>query len=356
MSRCGTVFNDEEDDERLLERISKLRRLALNNPNFHEGVSANEKANELEAKLKRRWKEQEQSRDENIFKAVEAIAKRHYAIADTLMDGLNKCRSRQSTRGIDEMVAYAFNSQGIDPNYGGPGGLPVGKHPVTITKTEAKPTRDNQGGYIQFTLTAFDGPNKGMSTFDNLNLHNKSQQAVEIANKQLAAYCAVTGVFHFQDTDELMNKPFVIEIAQQRDNPQYTEVVALFDMNGNEPGKAGSGPMTGQGQGGGFPQGNAGGQASGGFPQGQQGQQGQQGGQTNGGGWGGQPQNGAGQPDPNAQQGQNGGQAQGGGTAGWGQNTGQQGGQPQNNGGAAGWQQNGGGAAQGGATPGWGQR
>lgn len=335
MRGCGTVFKDDED-AKTLDKISKLRRLALNNPNFNEGIAAQEKANELQAKLEAKWRGAEAARDEEILKSVDALAKRYYAIADALMDAVNKCRKRQNAKGIDEMVAYAFNSQGIDPQYGGGGGLPAGKHPVTITKTEARPTKDNTGGMIVFTLTAFDGPAKGASMEDRLNLHNKSETAVRIANQQLSAYCAVTGVFHFQDTDELMGKPFVIEVQPQRDNPQYVEIVKLYDMNGNEPGKAGSGPMTG-GNNGGFPQNNAG---TGGFPN--------QG--------GGQPQG-----DPNAGQGGQGQQ--------WGQNGGGQGQQPQNNGGgqawgqqggqqpqggAAGWQQ--GNAGQGGGQPGWGQR
>ncbi len=278
--------------------------------------------------------------DAEIIKGIVRIADRHFAIANNLMDVVNKCRMKSSTKGIDEMVAYAFNSQGIDPQYAGGGGLGAGRHPVTITKTDAKPTKDNTGGYIEFTLTAFDGPQKGMSITDRLNVHNTNPVAVEIANKQMAAYCAVTGVFHFQNTDELMNKPFVIEVVPQKGNPQYTEVGGLFDMNGNEPGKAGSGPMTaGQGQ----PQqpppqgfGATGQPPANNAPQGGQPQ--------------GQPQ-GFGQPP--ADQGQPQG-APGGGQPGW-QGGGAPQGQPQPQGGqqpqGGGWQQQGGGG-----QPGWGAR
>lgn len=216
------------------------------------------------------------------------------------------------------MPAFQFNSQGIDPQYGGGGGLPFGKHPVVISASALKPTKDGQGGYMELTLTAIDGPAKGMIDFDRLNLHNKSAQAVEIANKQLAAYCAVTGVFAFQATEELHNKPFVVEIGPRKDSPQQGEVKALFDMNGNEPGKAGAGaPATG-----GQPQGQGGGAAW-------------------GGGNGGQPQTGAGPAAGTEQPGWAGGQGQGGG-------------QPQGQGGGApgGWNQGQGGGGQ----PGWGQR
>jgi hypothetical protein len=58
---------------------------------------------------------------------------------------------------------------------------------------------------------------RALTDVDRLNLHNKSPQAVEIANKQLAAYCAVTGVFAFNATEELHNKPFVVEIGPRKD-------------------------------------------------------------------------------------------------------------------------------------------
>lgn len=277
-----------------------------------------------------------------------------------LLQSVERAFQRGTMKGFEDMPAFAFNSQGINANYGGgSGGLPVGKHPVTITGSALKPTANNQGGMMVFTLTAFDGPAKGVSHDDRLNLHNPSAEAVRIANEQLAAYCAVVGVPAFQATEELHGKPFVVEIAQQKNNPNYTEVVALFDMNGNKPGQSGSGPQTQQQSNGGqgFGQQSGGGQQAGGFgangsipPQGQGGQQ--AGG--NGGAWG--QQSGGQQPqgDQGGQQGGQGQQGNGGGA--WGQQgqQGQNGQNGQNGGGAGqGWQQGGG---AGGGTPGWGQR
>lgn len=223
------------------------------------------------------------------------------------------------------MPAFQFNTQGIDPQYGaGGGGLPATangqpvRHPVVISASQLKPTKDGQGGYMELTLTAIDGPYKGGEQIDRLNLHNKSAEAVRIANQQLAAYCSVIGVFAFQATEELHNKPFLIETKPRNDNPNQFEVAKLFDVNGNEPGKAGAGAP----QGGGQPQGQGGG-APGAW----------------GGQGGGQPQGGAG-PAPGSDQQQ----------PGWA--GGQQGGgQPQGGGAPAGWNQ-----GQGGGQPGWGAR
>lgn len=143
------------------------------------------------------------------------------------------------------MPAFQFNSQGVEPQYGGVGGLPLGKHPVVIIGSDLKPTKDNQGGFLELTMQAIDGPAKGIEQKDRLNLHNKNETAVRIANSQLAAYCHVTGVYAFNTTEELHGKPFVVEMVARRDNPNQTEVGKLYDMAGNEPGKAGSGPTPG---------------------------------------------------------------------------------------------------------------
>lgn len=228
------------------------------------------------------------------------------------------------------MPAFQFDSNGIDPSYGGgQSQLPVGKHPVVIVGTELKPTKTNDGGYLAITLEAIDGPAKAVQHTDRLNLHNKNAQTVQIANQQLSAYCHVIGLFRFQATEELHGKPFIVEIVPDTgaNNEGRTKIGKLFDINGNAPGAAGAGAQ----QGGGF------GNASGGFQPGAGAQGNSQGGDAsssqgagssaagnNGGGWG----NGA-------QGGQQGGGAAASGAGAWSQGSG---------------------AAQGGGQPGWGAR
>lgn len=264
-----------------------------------------------------------------------SIGDRWRVTSERIYAAVEFCFKQRTMKGIEEMD-FAFDPTGINPNFGGGPGLPVGKHPVTVTKSEGKPTKDNTGGYLELTLTAFDGPAKGGSIALRLNVHNTSEAAVRIAKEQLAAICAVAGVGPFQNTQALHDKPFIIEVVPQKNDPKYTEVGAVFDMNGNEPGNAAPG---GQQQTGGFGGGNQGG-GNGGFGGQQNGQQGGQGGGFGGGatGTGSIPQNG-----------QNGGGGGfGGGNAGGGQQ-----------GGGNGWQQGGGaagGGASGGGSPGWGQR
>lgn len=245
-----------------------------------------------------------------------------------------------------------FNANNFDPTQG-VGGLPIGRHPVIVESSEVKANKANDGGYLQLNLKVIDGPQAGTVGAYRLNLYHSNPQTVEIANRQLSAISHVTGVFMIQDSAQLHNIPFVIEVGPQKNDAQYTEVKKVFDINGNEPGKAPQGGGAAQ------PQNNGG---FGGFG----GQQQQPNNAQGGGAWGGQQQ-------PNNSQ--QGGQQGGGQAGGWqppadngqqqqppangGGAWGGQGGAAQqpNNGGAAqqpnnGWQQ---GANAGGAAP-WGQR
>lgn len=196
------------------------------------------------------------------------------------------------------MVAFAFNTNGITPQFGGGGGLPVGKHPVVIIATKLAATNNNAGGKLVLTLEVIDGPAKGSKGDETLVLQHQNPTVVRIASEQLAAICHVCGIPNgFGDTDELKGKPFVVEVAPQKEKPQYTEVIGVFDMNGNEPGQQGNnagngsfgGAAGGNGFGGGQQNANGGGvQQNTGFGA-QQPDQGQQNGAQQGGGasWGG---------------------------------------------------------------------
>ena len=137
-------------------------------------------------------------------------------------------------------LIQAFNAQQYDPTQG-VGSLPIGKHPVIVESSEVKANKANDGGYLQLNLRIIDGPQQGTTGAYRLNLYHSNQQTVEIAHRQLSAICHVIGVFQVTDSSQLHNLPFLIEVGPQKNDPQYTEVKKVFDMNGNEPGKAGAG-------------------------------------------------------------------------------------------------------------------
>ena len=234
-------------------------------------------------------------------------------------------------------LLQAFNAQQYDPTQGG-GNLPVGRHPSIIESSEVKANKANDGGYLQLNVKLIDGPQTGATGAYRLNLYHSNPQTAEIAHRQLSAICHCVGVFNVQDSSQLHNIPFIIEVGLQKGEEAaqkgYTEVKKVFDINGNEPGKAGQGAPAAQPQ-----QQPA---AQGGFGQQQPAQQPAAQPQGNAPAWGG------GQPAQQQPQG-----APAGNAPAWGQQPAQQPAAQQPAQQAGGWQQ--GGAAPAGGAP-WGQR
>jgi hypothetical protein len=136
----------------------------------------------------------------------------------------------------------AFNASQVAPEQT-PEPLPLDWYPVTITDSEQKETAEKTGAYLQLTLKVQAGhPFAGREQRYNLNLWNQNQTAVTIAFKQLSAICHVTGQINLQDTRQLNGIPFQAKIGPQKNNSQYSEVKAVKDAQGNDPGKQQSAP------------------------------------------------------------------------------------------------------------------
>ena len=97
--------------------------------------------------------------------------------------------------------------------------LPAGWYNTKIVASEAKPTKDNESGYLQLELEVLDGEYKGRKLFDRLNLWNKSVQASEIAQRQLSAYCHATGVLVLQDSVQLHGIPIKVKVNVRTSTP-----------------------------------------------------------------------------------------------------------------------------------------
>lgn len=131
-----------------------------------------------------------------------------------------------------------FNARQVEPA-SFPPPPPLADYHVRITDSDGKPTKDNQGGYLELTLEILDpGPQQGRKIPYRLNLFNTNQQTVEIAYRQLSAVCWVIGVMDVTDTRALHNIPFIAVIGPQKNDPQYPNVFQVKDINGNAPGKA----------------------------------------------------------------------------------------------------------------------
>lgn len=133
-----------------------------------------------------------------------------------------------------------FDATTIDPAQGS-SNLPLGRHPVVITRGAREPVKDKpNSGKLVFDVTIIDGQHKGTTGKYSLNLFNENPQSAEIAGKQLSAICHVVNQYHIESpiAAELFNKPFVIVVEQQpAPNDKYTTITGVLDMAGNPPTK-----------------------------------------------------------------------------------------------------------------------
>lgn len=91
------------------------------------------------------------------------------------------------------------------------GKLPSGEYLAQIVASDMKPTKTG-GEYLELEYQVIDGEMKGRKHWERLNLVNKSDKVVEIANRQFASIREATGVANPTQSEQLHYKPHLIRI------------------------------------------------------------------------------------------------------------------------------------------------
>lgn len=92
------------------------------------------------------------------------------------------------------------------------GAIPSGEYVARISDSDMKPTKKNDGHYLELTYEVIDGPCKGRKVWARLNLDSPNDTAKQIANREFAAIRKATGVTNPRDSVEMHNKPHVIRV------------------------------------------------------------------------------------------------------------------------------------------------
>lgn len=98
--------------------------------------------------------------------------------------------------------------------------IPTGDYVVMIVDSQMKPTSDGNGQYLQLQLQVIDGNRKGATLFDRLNMVNRNQQTMEIAQRTLSAVCHAVGVLQVQDSTQLHNRPLIARVVYKEPEPK----------------------------------------------------------------------------------------------------------------------------------------
>jgi hypothetical protein len=119
-------------------------------------------------------------------------------------------------------LPYAFDARTVAPA-AELGALPAGEYLVAITDSEFEDTKARDGKFLKLVFSVLDGPHKGAKIFDRLNLINKNQTAVDIAQRALSAICHAVGVLGVQDSQQLHDRPLKIKVNYEPAKGEYGE-------------------------------------------------------------------------------------------------------------------------------------
>jgi len=99
--------------------------------------------------------------------------------------------------------------------------LPAGVYEVQITEVDERQTKDGSGTYIFLELTVMGPVFSGRKVFDRIHLVNRSEQAVEIARRQLAALCMALGIEELQDSTDLHGRLVRAKVRVREGRGEY---------------------------------------------------------------------------------------------------------------------------------------
>lgn len=126
--------------------------------------------------------------------------------------------------------------------------IPSGDYPMMITESELKPTKKNDGSYLQMTIEVIDGQYKGRKVWERLNLDNPNETAREIAYRTLSAICHAVGKMQVADSSELHNLPFIGTVKFKPADGQYDAGNEMKGYKKYQGAVSGAAPQPGQAQ------------------------------------------------------------------------------------------------------------
>ena len=113
------------------------------------------------------------------------------------------------------MATLNFSTDGVEPLQPFEI-LPAGRYEAMIVSSEQKATKAGTGSYLQLDFQIISGEQHGRYVWSRLSLDNPNETAVRIAQQELAAICMALGLTGVGESEELHDKPLLIDVAIER--------------------------------------------------------------------------------------------------------------------------------------------
>lgn len=113
------------------------------------------------------------------------------------------------------MAKFGFDTSEVDVNEqvgGNYDPIPAGEYTLKALESEEKSTSKGDGSYIKVKFEVVKGQFAGRLLWVNFNIHNPSEKAQRIGRQQLVAWATACGKPDADDTDKLLEKPFLADV------------------------------------------------------------------------------------------------------------------------------------------------
>ena len=122
--------------------------------------------------------------------------------------------------------------------------LPAGEYLARIVESEVKPTSAGTGHYLQLVFQIMSPGFDTRKVFNNLNLDNPNEKAVDIANRELGAICKAVNKPVIQDSQELHGLPMTIKLKVTPPSANYAASNAITTYSPANGAAAPAAPVT----------------------------------------------------------------------------------------------------------------
>ena len=119
--------------------------------------------------------------------------------------------------------------------------IPAGNYEAQIIDSDVRVTSAGTGEYIALQWEVLSDEYAGRRIFQNLNIVNPNEKAVQIAKSSLKQICKAIGIEAFQDTQELHGSPVRIVLGIRPPKDGYDaqnivkKVIPLDSDSGDNP-------------------------------------------------------------------------------------------------------------------------
>jgi hypothetical protein len=120
------------------------------------------------------------------------------------------------------MAIINLDLTNVEASTGGQDPVPSGWYKMAMVESELKPTSSGNGERLECVFTILEGSYANRKVYEGFNIKNPSQEAMDIAYRQLKSLGEAVGIIQIGDTVMLHNIPMEIKVkveAAQMEQP-----------------------------------------------------------------------------------------------------------------------------------------